>query len=172
MPDLAQPPPDRIVDRFHRAVVVDPVPNAIRWLLVLPTTIVAWIAAIVALAVAAAIADWVLLNDTLNHLVRIEYRQGIVGALAAFAWVVSGSVMAPSHRRWVSFILFAAGAWLAYGLLWHWYFPESDSGGYFSHLPFYLTLLGGLVGVAAMWLGGHRSRAAPLTHQPIETEAR
>ncbi|MBV9110064.1 MAG: hypothetical protein JO306_11705 [Gemmatimonadetes bacterium] len=143
------------MDRFHRAVVVDPVPAALRWLLVVPTTIVTWIATMFAMAIASALVHGMLPLDAIDRIAGIEIREGIVGALAAFAWVVSGSVMAPSRRRWASLALFALGAWAAYHLLWDWRFPENHPLGYqISRVPFYLTMIGGIAGVATIWLGG------------------
>jgi hypothetical protein len=163
--------PMRIVDRPHRAGALGRVPAALRWLLVLPATIVVWIATVIAVGLGGMLVHALLPEDAMERIVAIEYRQGMVGALAAFAWVVSGSVMAPSRQRWVSLVLFGLGTWLAHGLLWHWYNPADDSSDP-TNVPFYLTIIGGVAGVAAMWLGGHRTRFPGSIQHPAETEAR
>ena len=154
MPSLSRDQHGLRVDRFHRAVPFDPVPPAIRWMLVLPATITGWIAMVIAAALAGVLLNAVM-GDAIAGIAGAEYRKGILGALAAFAWVVSGSALSPSRRRRVSVALFALGAWAAHWMPWGWSFPESHPLAYqISRVRFYVTLFGGVAGVAACWIGG------------------
>lgn len=83
-----------------------------------------------------------------NDVLAIEYRTGIVYALAAIAFVLAGTRMAPAYRPLVSVLLYGAGAWLAWLGLHGWYIPEGDPRAYQPSLvPLAFTLIGGLIAV-------------------------
>ena len=83
-----------------------------------------------------------------------DARAGLLYGLAAIAFVVAGSLTAPRHRIAVALALYAAGAWLAWEELRHWYFPEGHSRGYQpSRVPLAVTLACG--GLAVLIVIGH-----------------
>jgi hypothetical protein len=84
----------------------------------------------------------------INDALPIEYRAGIVYALAAMAFVLAGTRMAPRHRPRVCVLLYGAGAWLAGVGLSSWYIPEGDPRAYQpSRVPLAFSLAGGLTAV-------------------------
>jgi uncharacterized membrane protein (UPF0136 family) len=111
-------------------------------------------------------------GSRIEALVPVDVRVGIVYAIAAAVWVIVGTRVAPTRRAVVPVALFAAGACLAWLVLHSWYFPESHPRAYQpSQVPLVLTLVGGLVGSAAMivYLGKSRNAVAWSQANPDET---
>ena len=84
----------------------------------------------------------------MEAVIPVEFRAGLVYAIAAVAWVIAGTYVAPRHRRVVAVALYIAGACLAWFELNDWYIPEGYPRAYqHSRVPLVLTLAGGLIAV-------------------------
>ena len=91
----------------------------------------------------------------------VDVRAGLVYAIAAVAWVIAGTWVAPRRQPAVALLLYTAGACLAWFALKDWYVPEGYPRAYQrSRVPLVLPLLGGIVGTAAITM---RWRAPPPT---------
>jgi len=104
---------------------------------------------------------------TPGDLIGIEYRTALVYGAGAVGMVLGGVIMAPSHRRAVALVVFAAGAALAWLGLRHWDFPEHHPRGYQESLvPLIGTLLAGVAAVLLVWLRRLPCELPPRTERP------
>lgn len=122
----------------------------LRWMLVPAAAVAGWLAGLVGAALLTVALHLALLAA--GGALAPDIRLAIVGAVAAIGTVLGACVAAPSARRAVAVLSFAAGVWVAWRLLGHWYFPESHPRAYSrSHIPFVGTVLGGVGGVLLVW---------------------
>ena len=81
----------------------------------------------------------------------MDFRVGLLYAIGAAVWVTAGAWIAPAHRTFVAMVLFVAGACLALFVIGSWFFPEGHPRAYqSSRVPLAMTLLGGLMALAAV----------------------
>jgi hypothetical protein len=145
-------------------------PAALRWALV-PVVSMGGCSGTVVLSDAFGRgAARVITPDVFNRIEAViptDVRIGLLYAIAAAAWVLAGAAIAPRRRIAVALMLYVAGAYLAWGTLHDWYFPEGHPRGYQrSRVPLVLTLVGGLLG-AAMFIIAWR-RGSPTTSVGLE----
>jgi len=99
--------------------------------------------------------------------VPVDVRAGIVYALAALAFVIAGTRMAPRYRPIVGALLYGAGGCLAWWGLSDWYIPEGYPRAYQRSLtPLALSLIGGLVGLLLILATHLRIRHAGTRSHP------
>ena len=141
--------------------------RAARWLLVPVGAMGSCTGSLTVTHVLGRIAETSVSPLTLEAILPIEFRVGIANAIAAALFVVIGAMVAPRYRMFVSVLLYAIGATIAWEFLEGWYFPEHHARAYQPSLvPLRCTLLGGFIGVIAIiaWTRPWRRPAAiPLT---------
>lgn len=78
----------------------------------------------------------------------------IAGFTAAFGWVSMTYLTAPVSKKMVTFISFLAGAVLAWYVLEPSYIPNNHNGSGYqrTHIPFIVTVVGGLVPIMVCFL--------------------
>lgn len=112
-------------------------------------------------ALIAMIAGEVFASEAVRRLVGdsplVIANQDVVSGLeAAFAAVCMGSAawwFAPFARRPVITVTFLVGSWLAWEILEPWWFSEGHPRAYEpSHVPIIVTLVGGLIAYAVLWV--------------------
>jgi hypothetical protein len=123
-----------------------------------------------------SVLKMVMTYESLDAMMPLDVRYGLVNAAGAIAFVVAGAWMAPRYRAVVAAVLYALGTRLAYFVLDPWSFPEHHPRSYQeSYVPLVLTLIGGLVGVLISIFAFSRTRAiwpAPLSTDAPETPLR
>lgn len=88
-------------------------------------------------------------GSQIETLIPMDFRVGLIYAIAAAVWVFAGTYFAPRRSTAVVLLLFSAGASLAWFELSPWYFPELHPRAYQpSRVPLLLSLAGGLVAAA------------------------
>jgi hypothetical protein len=126
--------------------------NAWRWAATPFAAFAGLIVAYLVLSLLAEVIQPLIPQSTLNAMLRLDLRSGIVGAAIALVTVISGCILAPSQPGLVAIVVFAAGAWLAWQELGGWYFPEGHPRAYQeSVLPYVLTIIGGITAVIIVW---------------------
>lgn len=134
-------------------------PAWLRWLLVPIGALAGFIVGWLMFAAIVWFARLLLSHETFEQIVSVEFYAASAGAVAACATVLGGVLPAPARKRTVAVLVFLAGAAAAWQLLGSWFFPESHPRAYqHSSVPFIGTCLGGLAGVAIVYLRARRSR--------------
>jgi hypothetical protein len=126
--------------------------NLWRWIATPFAVLAALIASVLLAELLSLLMARAVSQATLNSILEADWRAGVFGALSAIVTIVVGTLVAPNHRRLVSLIVLAGGAWLAWQGMHDWYFPEHHPRGYQpSSVPLVMTLVGGLAGVMFVW---------------------
>ena len=103
-----------------------------------------------------------LLLDVLSRVALVRQAPDVVagfhGATVAWVTLATARAVAPTQRRLVVLFAFLGGAWVAWRVLGHWYFPEHHARAYEpSPLPLTVTIGTGLVCLVAYWSGAAAS---------------
>jgi hypothetical protein len=110
-------------------------------------------------------------GQAVEAVMPVDGRLGAVYAIAAMAFVIAGSYVAPRYRAVVAVLLYTAGGCLAWWALNDWYIPEGYPRAYQpSRIPLVLTLIGGLIGVSAIVAKHFRTSSARTRSRPEQGE--